>query len=115
MVLKSAQLDREIRLERLFVEPAADGEPVSRWALIATVWAQMEPLGGTRGFGQQQFVAVGDVRFTIRWRDDVTTQERIVYGGREYEIMTVAELGRREGTIIVAKVRAEQREEREGT
>lgn len=115
MQLGAGQLDRSIRLERLFAETSTDGQVINRWALIATVWARMEPLGGTRNFGQQQFIAVGDVRFTIRWRDDVTTNERIVYGGREYEVVSVAEVGRRLFLMIVAKVRAEAREDREGT
>ena len=113
--MRSAQLDREVRLERRHPETDSEGQVVDRWSTVATVWARMEQLGGSRGLGKEQWVADGDVRFTIRWRDDVTTQDRIVYGGREYEIVTTAEVGRRQELAIVARARAEQREDREGT
>jgi SPP1 family predicted phage head-tail adaptor len=109
MPLRAGELDRRVKLERLFAETQPDGQVVEKYQEVARLWARVEPLGGREGFGQQQFVATGDVRFTIRWRDDVTPLERIVWDGREYDIVSVAEEGRREGLLVVGKARAEDR------
>lgn len=115
MPIRAGLLDRRVRIDRLHVERDDVGQPVERWSLVAEVWARVEPLGGREGFGQQQFVATGDVRFTIRWRDDVTPLERITYGAREYDVVSVAEEGRREALLIVGRCRTEPRENRSGT
>lgn len=107
MTIRAGLLDRCIRLERRVDRVDDSGQVVSDWVLRAEVWARVEPLGGREGFGQQQFVATGDLRFTIRWRDDVTPLDRIVYDGREYDIVTVAEYGRREALLVVGQARAE--------
>ena len=110
MTLRAGPLDRRVRLERRFEETDASGQSVVRWLPLATVWARVEPLGGREAFGQQQWVATGDVRFTIRWRDDVTPLHRVVHEGRAYDVVSVAEDGRREALLVVARARAEGRE-----
>ena len=108
MTLRAGLLDRRVRLERRFEETDASGQSVVRWLPLAEVWARVEPLGGREGFGQQQFVATGDVRFTIRWRDDVTPLHRVVHEDAPYDVVTVAEDGRREALLIVGRGRAER-------
>ena len=84
------------------------GQAVEHFVRVATVWARVEPLGGREGFGQQQFVATGDLRFTIRWRDDVTPLHRVVHEGVTYDVVSVADEGRHEALLIVARGRAER-------
>ena len=110
MTLRAGLLDRRIRLERRFEETDTSGQSVVRWLPLATVWARVEPLGGREGFGQQQWVATGDVRFTIRWRDDVTPLHRVLHQGLAYDVVSVAEDGRREALLVVARARTEGRE-----
>ena len=108
MALRAGLLDRRVRLERRQEETDDSGQSVVRWLPLAEVWARVEPLGGREGFGQQQFVATVDVRFTIRWRDDVTPLHRVVHDRREFDVVSVAEDGRREALLIVARARAER-------
>lgn len=110
MAIRSEQLDRRIGLERRFEETDDSGQSVVRWLPLAEVWARVEPLGGREGFGQQQWVATGEVRFTIRWRDDVTPLHRVVCDGRAFDVVTVAEDGRRAALLIVGRARAERKE-----
>ena len=110
MTLRAGLLDRRIRLERRFEETDASGQVLVRWLPLATVWARVEPLRGGEGFGQQQWVATGDVRFTIRWRDDVTPLHRVVHDDRTYDVVSVAEDGRREALLVVGRARAETKE-----
>jgi SPP1 family predicted phage head-tail adaptor len=107
VTLRAGLLDRRVRLERRVEETDDSGQSVPRWLPLAEVWARVEPLGGREGFGQQQWVATGDVRFTIRWRPDVTPLHRVIHGGREFDVVSVAEDGRREALLIIARGRAE--------
>jgi SPP1 family predicted phage head-tail adaptor len=108
--VRASLLDRRIRLERRVEETDDSGQSRERWLPLAECWARVEPLGGREGFGQQQWVATGDVRFTIRWRADVTPLHRVVFDGQLFDLMTVAEDGRREGLLIVGRARTERRE-----
>ena len=109
MALRAGLLDRRVVLERRIDVTDASGQAVSHFVAVATVWARVEPLGGREGFGQQQWVATGDVRFTIRWRDDVTPLHRVVHDDREYDVVSVAEDGRREALLVVGRARTEAR------
>lgn len=109
MTVRAGLLDRQVRLERRFEETDASGQVLVRWLPLATVWARVEPLGGREAFGQEQFVATGDVRFTIRWRADVTPLHRVVHEGREYDVVSVAEDGRREALLVIGRARTEGR------
>jgi SPP1 family predicted phage head-tail adaptor len=107
--VRSEQLDRRVRLERRIEETDDSGQSLVRWLPLAEVWARAEPLGGREGFGQEQWVASGDVRFTVRWREDVTPLHRVVHEGREYDVVSVAEDGRRQALLIVARARTDGR------
>lgn len=107
MQLRPNMLDRRIRLERRTVVTDSSGQPVEHWDLVAEVWARYEPGPGTERFGVQQLVATTDVRFLIRWRRDATPLHRVVFEGREYDVLGVQELGRREALAVTARARAE--------
>jgi SPP1 family predicted phage head-tail adaptor len=108
VTVRAGLLDRRVRLERRLEETDNSGQSVPRWLPLAEVWARVEPLGGREGFGQHQFVATGDLRFTIRWRDDVTPLHRVIHDGVAYDVVSVAEDGRREALLIVARGRTEK-------
>jgi SPP1 family predicted phage head-tail adaptor len=94
MPIRAGLLRDLVRLERRVTERDEVGQAVQRWALLqpdGEVWARVEPLGGREGFGQQQWVATGDVRITIRIRHDVTPLDRVVHRGRAYDIVSTAE------------------------
>jgi SPP1 family predicted phage head-tail adaptor len=109
MSLSAGLLDRRVTLERRVEVVDPSGQPVISWVPLATVWARLEPLGGRENFGAQQFVAVGDIRVTVRWRADVTPLHRVVIDGAPYDVVSVAEQGRREALLIVARGRTERR------
>jgi SPP1 family predicted phage head-tail adaptor len=109
VTVRAGLLDRRVRLERRHEVTDDSGQVVVQWEPIADVWARVEPLGGREAFGQQQWVATGDLRFTVRWRDDIDPLHRVVHEGRAYDVVSVAEDGRREALLIVGRARAEGR------
>ncbi len=108
MPIRAGLLRERVRLERLVQERDEVGQAVQRWALLqpdGEVWARVEPLGGREGFGQQQFVATGDVRITIRVRSDLTPRDRVIHRGRAYDIVSTAEDA--DALLIVGRARAD--------
>lgn len=109
MIVRAGLLDRRVTLERRVEVVDPSGQTVVSWVPLATVWARVEPLGGRENFGAQQFVATGDLRFTVRWRDDITPLHRVTYADVPYDVVSVAEEGRQEALLIVARGRTERR------
>jgi len=107
MAVKIGRMDRRIQLQVKVETQDASGEPIESWNALDTVWAEAIPLRGTERFASQQTAAEADTRFKIRYRSDVTVENRIVFDGDNYDITAVMEIGRREALEILATRRAE--------
>jgi SPP1 family predicted phage head-tail adaptor len=95
--MRAGRLDREIQIQSFGNTVEPDGTPVEHWALVATVRAQLVQMSTEeylRAYGETEALAV---IFRTRWLDGVTTQHRVVYGGRNLDIREVKEIGRRRG------------------
>lgn len=100
--MEAGKLDRLITIERATktVQPA--GNMVATWAVIASPRAQIVQQTSTEfltGFGEAEN---GTVIFRLRWRDDITTADRIMFEGRAHGIQEIAEIGRRRGLELRA-------------
>jgi SPP1 family predicted phage head-tail adaptor len=106
-MIVAGKLDRRIAL-RVATQGADDfGSPVETWADLAVVWAEKRDLRGREFYQANADNAEIETVFRIRWRSDVSPLNRIAYDGRDYDIVSVAEIGRRDGLEIMAKARAE--------
>jgi SPP1 family predicted phage head-tail adaptor len=105
--MRAGALDRRITLQRGVAVQDDFNQPVKSWEEIATVWAEVRPVGGGEGFDAQQLKATADVRIAIRYRDDVTPETRVVYGSQVHDILAIQEIGRREGLELITRARAE--------
>ena len=103
--MRAGALDRRIRIEQVTETQGASGEPTSSWAVLEVVAAEARSIGGSESFRGAAVVAEAEVGFLIPWRSDLTTKMRILYDGNTYDILRIAELGRREGLTIQAKAR----------
>lgn len=102
--MQAGKLDRRITIQEPVISQDDYGEPVvTGWADVATVWAQVVPVSGREYFDATAVRAEKTTRFRIRWRSGLTEAMRIVYDGRNYDIRSIVELGRREGLEIRAE------------
>jgi SPP1 family predicted phage head-tail adaptor len=123
-MMRAGRLDRTITIERKAVTHSPSGQPIETWApLVSRCSASVTPLSGDERFSAPQYVAREQVQFEIRWSQDVATvqaKDRIVYPATTsvspapvpaerdiYDIIHVAEIGRRRGLRIVAARRAD--------
>jgi SPP1 family predicted phage head-tail adaptor len=102
------ELDRQIVIQRN--TPTADAEfgNVDSWADLRTVWAEKLDVGGSKGFRGGALRPETETVFTIRYTENLSALDRIVYRGVNYSITGIAEIGRKEGLTIQAKTEAVQ-------
>jgi len=120
--MRGGTLDRMVVIQRATVTQSPSGEPHETWVTLSTRPASIAPVQGDERFTGEQFVARGQFAFTVRWASviaDLTPLDRVVYpasansppdpaGNKIYDIITVQEVGRREGLRIITAVRQDE-------
>ena len=109
--MDSGALDRSLILRKRTVANNTLGEPVETFTDLATVRASKTDISDGEKVRAQQVGAEITTRFQIRWSvnwSDLNPKDRVTCDLREYEIVGVKELGRREGIEITACARADQ-------
>lgn len=104
-MMPAGRLDRRVTLQQVAETRSSSGDVVQSWSELATVWAGVQQPSGRTAFEATERQARGDAIFRIRYRDDVTAKNRILYQGDIYEILAIKEIGRREGLEIAANAR----------
>lgn len=102
-MLNAGNLDQRITIEQKTVTDNDRGEAIASWSTLATVWAQAEPLRGREFFAAAQMQETVDVKFTIRYRADITSQMRVLWRGQAYEMVSppIDVRGRRESLELM--------------
>jgi SPP1 family predicted phage head-tail adaptor len=96
--MRAGQLDHDITIqapERAGTTPA--GRPVTTWVDVWHVRAEIVQATTQeylRGYGETDNLGVV---FRIRWRNAVSTDNRVLYGPKALNIREVKEIGRRKG------------------
>lgn len=98
-------MDRRVQLQRYTTARNPFNEPIKTYATYATVWAQKTDLTEYEAEEQAQQVAVNRTTFRIRHRSDVKATDRVLYDSKEYEVIGIKELGRREGLVLTTELR----------
>ena len=108
--MQAGKLDRRITIERYSSSINDLGEEVGAWAPLATVWASKADIRDSERFSAQQVNSTITTRFQTRYLSmlaDVNPKDRLTHGDMLYGIVSVKELGRREGIEITAAARSD--------
>lgn len=109
--MRAGSLDRRITLQRVVETQSGSGASTGTWLAVASVWAEKRPQGGTEAYREGQIQGWANVIWRIRYiqhgLDDPTVKWRLLEGDRVYEILSISEIGRREGWELVTRCRAE--------
>lgn len=98
--MRAGGLNRRIAIERSVPDDSFDGAGLETWQPLTTCWAEVRQQGG-REFLQNGFTNTERrVVFFIRWFPGVTTADRVMYGGKPFDIAEVREIGRRDGVEL---------------
>lgn len=117
--MRAGKLDRRITIEvRAAGSPMPKdefGEPIYSWSTFAEVWATKKDVTSRERFAPitSQVIADVDTVFSTRWfplgAEVQADTHRIRYAERLYNIVGVAEIGRRQGLEISTTARAEEK------
>ena len=104
-----ANLDRRITIQVKTTTRDDAGGEVTTWADALRVCAAKADQGGREFRAAGTLLAETTTVFTIRhFRGLGALTHRISYDGTSYDILSVGEIGRRDGMIVQAKARAPQ-------
>ncbi len=104
-MIRAGQLDRRITIQTPTLSQNAEGAAVPSYSTFAEVWARKEDLRGEELFAAQKEDAEVTTRWTIRHLTGLRNDMRISYGGNYYDIISILEIGRREGFLITSKAK----------
>jgi SPP1 family predicted phage head-tail adaptor len=106
----SGVLDRRLTIRRAALAPNAFNEAIETWSDYATVWAKRMDASANESYRAQEVGAEITARFTVRWSSQAATispVDRVSFGGREYNITAVRDVGRNQWREIDAVARAQ--------
>lgn len=96
--MRAGKLDRSITIQRYTSGVDELGNPAGYiWSDLVTVRAQILQQSTEefiRGYGASDETAV---IFRVRWIDDISNADRIVYQGQPHNLKEIKEIGRRVG------------------
>ena len=72
-----------------------------RWEAIFTCWCAVEPLSGREFWEAAAINRENEVRFTIRYRKDVTAEMRIRLDGTVYDITSILDKNNRHEALEI--------------
>lgn len=105
--MTSENKDRRIEIQQKTLTQDSYGEPIETWQTLFPAWAEVKEIKGEERFARSQEKAEIDTVFVIRYRRNLSPLMRVLYEGREYNIQSLAEVGRRVDLEIHATARAE--------
>jgi len=98
------KLDRRISVETKSTSLDANGDRVDTWTtILSSIPANVAPTGGKEFIRATRMFETASAVFMIRYRTNITQRDRILYNGRYYNIISIDEMGRKDGLLIVAE------------
>lgn len=85
--LQAGTLRHMVRLYSLVQDQDSTGDMVRSYPLVATVYADRQPLSSRDLIAAQAMQNETTERFVIRWRSDVDTTWRLGFAGKVYAIL----------------------------
>lgn len=86
MAYRAGELDQRVEIRREVRDDDGMGGSVLSWETIATVWALVRPMTGREREHSDKMNATANYLIVIRYRDDITEEDVIVWRGRQFNI-----------------------------
>lgn len=102
-MMSAGDLDRRIQFIGTDGTQDAFGQPVNTPIVLKTVAAQRGRLFATDIQRAQLFSEVAQAKYVTRYHDGITIGMRVRENGTDYYIISVEEVGRKEGLILLCK------------
>ncbi len=101
-MIQSGKLQHRIELQRVTETLGPGRQPVQSWATYATGKAELRQAGLSEFLTSYGEGTSNTAVFLIRWIPGVSVSDRIIHGGKVWNIVAIAEIGRRRGLELRA-------------
>lgn len=98
----SSSLRHRLALESEQQTPDSAGGYVRSWAHVAYVWAEITPIGGKERLFVEKIQAESTHRIRMRYRDDITPKNRLVFDNRIFSIRAIQNVGEMKDVLEIA-------------
>lgn len=93
--MQAGRLRHRVTIQNAVEARNAYGEAIKTWSTVATVYASVEPIRGREMFDAEQVQSEVTHRVRLRYRPGLTSQMRLLFNGRMFEIQTVINVNER--------------------
>lgn len=98
-IMRAGQLRKRLALQSKTESQDNFGSVTHTWSTDETIWGAVQPLTGRELVEAQQIDAESNVKITIRYRVGLSTNLRILWGSRVYEINAVLNFDERNARV----------------
>jgi len=99
-------LDRRITFQqKVFSVDASNQKKITGWENISvnpTVYASVDEVNGSEAIQAEQLNGLKTSTFIIRYREDLSSENRIIYNGEKFDMRPPLEIGRKQYLKIIA-------------
>lgn len=99
--MRAGDLRHTITIQRVTETTDDLGQPVQVWTDVATVRAAVEPLTGRELYAAQAVHAEAQCNVRIRYISGITTKDRVKYGSRYLNILSVIDQMERHRELVL--------------
>ncbi len=86
MSAKIAELQQRVKFQSLSRTSDGQGGWIETWTDFAEVWAKVKPVSAKERYFSQRIEENISHQITIRWRNDLNTEMRILYESRIFQL-----------------------------
>jgi len=90
--MQAGKLNRIITIQTKTLTYDADGYPIESWGDSISMWASVVTTGGGEFYAAQKLNASTEAVFKARYTTGITVLNRIKYGTRIFEILSLNEI-----------------------
>ena len=102
--MRAGNLRHRVTIQSPINTRTASGGTTQAWSTVATVWAEVRSESGSELIKSGREVSQARYRIWMRYRDEVTTKHRIVYGVKAMNILSASVNNQRTELEIIAEV-----------
>ena len=90
--LTASMLKHKVIIQKLELVADDAGGQTRTWKNMAEVWAYLKQTSGSERFQNDRLTAIAGFTATIRYRNDITEVNRLVYDNKSYQIRSADNL-----------------------
>ena len=99
--MNAGKLRHRLIIQKRGEDQGAYGAMVETWEQVAVIWAAIEPLQGREFIAAQSTQSETTGKIRIRYRSDVTTAMRGVFGEKIYNFLSIINQDQRNRELII--------------